>query len=187
MAITHQALKRLSTRLLAAALVGALVLPVVATGSAEAGDRRHGWNQRHGGWNGNHGRHGGWNGNHGRPRHDHYRGRDNSGDVAGAIALGVLGLAAGAAIASAASGPDYIDPPYAGPGGYVPDDDTYIDPAHRGTGFRKPYYPDAPTVVTGQLEPWTSEWYAYCADRYRSFDARSGTFTTYSGEKRFCQ
>ena len=179
------AIKRLSTRLLAAALIGAFVLPTVAATSAEAKDRRHGWHNRH---------HDNWQGRHHRRHNNNWRrdrDRDNGGDAAAAIALGVIGLAAGAAIASSASQPDYIDPPYDPryePGyGYVPDRDTYIDPANRGTGYRKPYYPDAPTVVTGALEPWTSEWYAYCADKYRSFDARSGTYTTYSGEKRFCR
>ena len=36
-------------------------------------------------------------------------------------------------------------------------------------------------------EPWSAEWYNYCANRYRSFDARTGYYTTYSGYKRFCQ
>ena len=177
------AIKRLSSRLLAAALIGAFVLPTVVATSAEAKDRRHGWHNRHDNWQGRHHR----RNNNWRHRRD----RDNGSDVGAAIALGVIGLAAGAAIASSTSQPDYIDPPYDpryAPGyGYVPDRDTYIDPANRGTGFRKPYYPEAPTVVTGALEPWTAEWYAYCADKYRSFDARTGTYTAYSGQKRFCR
>lgn len=36
-------------------------------------------------------------------------------------------------------------------------------------------------------EPWTSEWYAYCADRYRSFDPRDGTFQPYHGPRRLCR
>lgn len=42
----------------------------------------------------------------------------------------------------------------------------------------------APAAV--RLEPWTPEWYDYCASRYRSFNARTGYFTTYSGRKKFC-
>lgn len=42
----------------------------------------------------------------------------------------------------------------------------------------------APAAV--HLEPWTPEWYDYCASRYRSFNARTGYFTTYSGRKKFC-
>lgn len=37
------------------------------------------------------------------------------------------------------------------------------------------------------LEPWTPEWYDYCASRFRSFNARTGYYTTYSGRKKFCQ
>lgn len=39
----------------------------------------------------------------------------------------------------------------------------------------------------GAPEPWTPEWYDYCSDKYRSFDPETGTYTTYSGKKRFCQ
>lgn len=45
-----------------------------------------------------------------------------------------------------------------------------------------------PAPVRGvYLEPWTPEWYDYCASRYRSFNARTGYFTAYSGRKKFCQ
>lgn len=95
------AIKRLSTRLLAAALIGAFVLPTVTATSADAKDRRHGWHKRHDNWHGDR-----------RNRHHRHHKRDRGGDAAAAIALGVIGLAAGAAIASAANQPDYIDPPY---------------------------------------------------------------------------
>lgn len=181
---------RFSLRLTAVALVGALVLPIAASTVAEAGDRRHGW-------------------------HGHHHRRDKGIDAGAAIALGVIGLAAGAMTASSANRPEPIYPPYYGPAygphygssygpayrpgytpgydHYIPEADTYIDPANRSTGFVKPYYPNPPTVVyygnghRGGLEPWSAEWYAYCAERYRSFDARTGTFTTHSGQKRFCR
>lgn len=35
--------------------------------------------------------------------------------------------------------------------------------------------------------PWTREWYNYCASRYRSFDARSGTFQPYNGPRQVCR
>ena len=35
--------------------------------------------------------------------------------------------------------------------------------------------------------PWTGEWYSYCAQRYRSFNARTGYFTGYDGLPYFCQ
>lgn len=42
------------------------------------------------------------------------------------------------------------------------------------------YVDDAP-------RPWTGDWYAYCASKYRSFDSDSGTFVDYDGEERFCE
>lgn len=39
----------------------------------------------------------------------------------------------------------------------------------------------------GRYEPWSPAWYDYCEQRYRSFNPQTGYFTTYGGEKRFCQ
>ena len=36
------------------------------------------------------------------------------------------------------------------------------------------------------LTPWTADWYDYCADRYRSFKPRNGTYTGYDGQQHFC-
>jgi hypothetical protein len=47
--------------------------------------------------------------------------------------------------------------------------------------------PSTRTVVVTRPEPWSAAWYSYCSDRYRSFDPRTGTFTSYSGETVFCQ
>lgn len=41
--------------------------------------------------------------------------------------------------------------------------------------------------VRGGLEPWSREWYRYCANRYRSFDANSGTFQPYNGPRQLCR
>ena len=35
--------------------------------------------------------------------------------------------------------------------------------------------------------PWTPDWYAYCASRYRSFDPGTGYFMGYDGFPHFCQ
>jgi hypothetical protein len=35
--------------------------------------------------------------------------------------------------------------------------------------------------------PWTADWYAYCASKYRSFDPRSGLYLARSGVWRYCQ
>jgi BA14K-like protein len=34
---------------------------------------------------------------------------------------------------------------------------------------------------------WTPEWYTYCAQRYRSFDPRTGYFRGYDGLPHLCQ
>ncbi len=106
-----------------------------------------------------------------RWRH-HYHGGD-------AVVAGIAGLAAGALIGGAlASQP----PP---PRDYYYDD--YGEPAY--VVRRRPIVVRPAPVVTyyrGGIEPWTRGWYQYCSDRYRSFDARSGTYTGYDGEQHFC-
>ena len=52
-------------------------------------------------------------------------------------------------------------------------------PDYRRPEPRRPYY--------GRPEPWTREWHQYCHNKYRSFDSRTGYYTTYSGRKRFCR
>ena len=50
------------------------------------------------------------------------------------------------------------------------------------------YYAPAPApVYYGRPAPWTAAWYDYCSARYRSFNPRTGYFTTYRGHKRFCR
>jgi len=106
-----------------------------------------------------------------RWRHHHH-----GGD---AVVAGIAGLAAGALIGGAlASQP----PP---PRDYYYDD--YGEPAY--VVRRRPIVVRPAPVVTyyrGGIEPWTRGWYQYCSDRYRSFDARSGTYTGYDGEQHFC-
>ncbi|MCP4319245.1 MAG: BA14K family protein [Hyphomicrobiales bacterium] len=111
-------------------------------------------------------------------KHKRYRGpvvieRNNNDD---ALLLGVLGLAAGAIITGAilsdpANQPAYNRGPQPG----------YSPPA-------QDYYPPAPTqtYAGGTLEPWTDEWYRYCARKYRSFDASTGTYRGYDGYNHFC-
>ena len=36
-------------------------------------------------------------------------------------------------------------------------------------------------------EPWTEEWYDYCAAKYRSFNPETGEFLAYSGEYKQCR
>ncbi len=103
-------------------------------------------------------------------RRHHYHSRSN-GD---AVAAGVIGLAAGALIGGAlASQPRYYEP-----------EPTYIIREPRPAPVRRYYRDD---YYRASYEPWSPEWYRYCSDRYRSFDARSGTFMGYDGLRHFCQ
>ena len=87
----------------------------------------------------------------------HYR-RHRGIDSGGAAVLGgIIGLGIGAAIASQ---PRYYDEP-------------------------RPLYRVAPR---GYAPAYGSgEWYRYCADKYRSFDPRSGTYQPYHGPRRVCR
>ncbi|MGC2408780.1 MAG: BA14K family protein [Methyloceanibacter sp.] len=79
---------------------------------------------------------------------------------------GLIGLGVGAVVGSALAAPVYVGPPYVGP---PPPPGAYAPAAYAG--------PPA----------WTPEWYTYCAQRYRSFNAHSGYFTGYDGQPYFCQ
>jgi hypothetical protein len=76
---------------------------------------------------------------------------------------GLLGFGVGAIVGSALTPREvYVEPDY----------DDY-EPA----GYAPAYGPP----------PWTPEWYTYCAQRYRSFNARTGYFRGYDGLPYFCQ
>ena len=149
--------KLLKTAILAVASIAAVSAPLAAA-SADSWGRR-GWD-RGGDWN-----RGGWD----RPYNRH---RDRSGD---AVAAGVIGLAAGALIGSALSQPQptYIQPApvYAPP---PPPPAYYPAPPARSVQYRVGY------------EPWSRGWYQYCSDRYRSFNANTGTYRGYDGRDHFC-
>lgn len=99
-----------------------------------------------------------------------YHGRYDGG---AAVAAGIIGLGVGAILGSALAQPrGYYGPGYYGPG-----------PAYYGPA---PVYRRAAPVYYAP-EPWSPDWYAYCASKYRSFDARSGTYVTYGGERRYCR
>ncbi|WP_139183966.1 BA14K family protein [Aureimonas jatrophae] len=54
----------------------------------------------------------------------------------------------------------------------------------------QPRYYGAPRYAAAPAygpRPWTREWYNYCSARYRSFDARSGTFQPYNGPRQLCR
>jgi hypothetical protein len=86
-----------------------------------------------------------------------YRHHDNSD----AIALGIIGLGAAAIIGGAIANsnqPRVI--------------------------YRERSAPRA--VSGGNYEPWSRSWYRYCANKYRSFNASTGTYRGYDGRDHFC-
>ncbi|MGV8938865.1 MAG: BA14K family protein [Allorhizobium sp.] len=115
----------------------------------------------------------------------YYRQRHHQRDRGGndAAVLGLFGLAAGVAVGAAIannSGPRYVEP-------------DYVDPRYQ----RGPYlegrvgevddYPPPPRARASYvLQPWTPDWYEYCANRYRSFDSQSGTYVGYDGRPHMC-
>ena len=95
------------------------------------------------------------------------RHRNRHGD---AVAAGILGFAAGAILSGALARPRYYE---------------YYE--------RAPVYRAPPPPVIYRATPvyyapaaWTPEWYAYCARKYQSFDAGSGTFLGYDGYRHVC-
>ncbi|MCB1508064.1 MAG: BA14K family protein [Hyphomicrobiaceae bacterium] len=96
-----------------------------------------------------------------RERRDVRRHRGGNDDLGAAIVGGIIGLTVGA-ILTAPRQPAY-------PQGY-----------QGGYGRN-------PTVIEHRPEPFTADWYAYCASRYRSFDPATGTFQPYEGPRQLCR
>jgi len=42
-------------------------------------------------------------------------------------------------------------------------------------------------VVKRYLTPWSAEWYQACAEKWDSFNARTGEWTAYNGQQHFCK
>jgi hypothetical protein len=99
---------------------------------------------------------------------DHHH--HHHGDGAGFAAAGIFGLAAGAMLGSALAQPRY----------------DYYQPAPVYVAPPAVAYQPAPAYYA-QPDPWTPGWYDYCAQRYRSFDSRTGYFLGYDGNYHFCQ
>lgn len=106
-------------------------------------------------------------------------------DLDGALVAGALGLAAGAIILGATNEPQVI---YNEPDYYEPDVEYYpVQPRPRiiRPPVRHPkvvYYRD----YEASYEPWSREWFRYCSNRYRSFNADTGTYRGYDGRDHFC-
>lgn len=37
------------------------------------------------------------------------------------------------------------------------------------------------------ITPWTADWYSYCGNKFETFDAKTGYYTTHDSRKVFCQ
>lgn len=121
-----------------------------------------------------------------RPYHRHYHGPVHHGDEA--LALGLFGLAAGAIAGAAIAGAS--EPRYVRRGYVYPDYPVRVGPPP-DLAYDTDAYPPAPAGRSyGQrqygLTPWSPEWYRYCANRYRSFNPRSGTYIGYDNQAHFC-
>jgi hypothetical protein len=125
------------------------------------------------------------------------RERRDRGD---AIAAGILGLAAGAIIVGALSQPryqTYSAPAYAAPPPPPPVPSHGYRPHVRKYGGYTEYrqYGESYGQNYGQYggsydaapAPWSADWYAYCASKYRSFDPQTGTYQPYQGGRRLCR
>jgi hypothetical protein len=89
-----------------------------------------------------------------------------AGDHGDAVFAGVAGFAIGTLFGNATARPRY----YSGPVYYSAPPPVVYEPV-------PVYYAPA---------PWTPEWYAYCARKYDSFHAPSGTFLGYDGFRHTC-
>ena len=155
--------------LLAVAVTASSLAPL----TAEARDWKRGIER--------HERHHGGAGRHDRHRPDRVVRRSHKNRDA-AIVAGIAGLAIGAMLADSYSRRHAVpqDGPYYGDG-LRASNPEYFPPAPA----RNPDVVYAPQS-SGAAEPWSSEWYRYCENRYRSFDPDSGTFMGYDGKRHFC-
>ena len=93
-----------------------------------------------------------------RRHHGHYDSRGNDLAVAG-----ILGLAAGALVVGLASQARlFASLPIA--------NRAYVPRPGAGSPLSRPGTTSRATAISS-IEPWTADWYDYCADRYRSFKA----------------
>ena len=121
-------------------------------------------------------------------RHAHRRHRHDDDDVGAAVAGAFIGFALGAIIADG-----YNESRYAPPSRtyYGPSDDDYVPPRQGYYGPAEARYAPAPEPVYAPApeykpEPFTDDWYAYCASKYQTFDPQTGTFQPYEGPRKLC-
>jgi hypothetical protein len=88
-------------------------------------------------------------------------------DAGDALVGGAVGFAVGTIFGNATARPRY----------YYQPAPVYVAP---------PPMVVYPAPVFYEPEPWSPDWYAYCAQKFGSFDARSGTYLGYDGYRHMC-
>jgi hypothetical protein len=110
-------------------------------------------------------------------QHYYYGHHDDDDDEAvAAVAGAVIGLAIGAIIASEANRHDHRANQYR----------SYATPPQRQPRSSA-HQPQIARQWSVAPDPFTDEWYDYCAERYRSFDPETGTFQPYEGPRKLCR
>ena len=111
--------------------------------------------------------------------------------VAGAVGV-TAGVLLGAALAQPRyAAPVYSAPVYADPDPYYEPEVVYVERPRRHYRYEQRRYYQRPAyreVYSDYApEPWSPDWYAYCASKYRSFDPDTGTFQPYYGPRQVCR
>lgn len=125
-----------------------------------------------------------------------------------ALVAGAVGVTAGVLLGAALAQPSYAAPVYAAPHTYYEPEVVYVEPrpvyrervrvierrhVYEGPvqyhgGYQAPYQTQYQDVYNEYApEAWSPDWYAYCASKYRSFDADSGTFQPHNGPRQVCR
>lgn len=95
----------------------------------------------------------------GMRHHNNYRYDHDNND---ALILGIIGLGAGAIIGGA------------------------IANSHNPRVIYRQPSAGTRVISGGSYEPWSQSWYRYCSNKYRSFNASTGTYRGYDGRDHFC-
>ena len=157
------------------------VLVATATAGASAHDYRGVGPHHHGerGWQerGGHPRHAQPQPRRGQRPNNTARTRGNDdGAIAAAAIIGLIG----AAIVTSTIN-NRTDPLATGTVRPTPQPHNPYPPAPQGHGQNHPV-----AQTSSSLEPWTPQWYSWCTQKYRSFNAETGTFRGYDGRNHFC-
>lgn len=159
------------------ALAGAMLLPALST-TAQAGPRGNTYIEQN---NNTYIEQNFYNER--KRKHRHHKKKKNKINAGEAAAIGVIGLAAGVILGEALSGPDYIAPAQRP---YQPPRPAY-HPPRPASAYQPPVVAYNPPPSYAAPQPWSPAWFAYCTNKYRSFNPNTGTYRTYSGQDRFCQ